>query len=689
MAETRRPARPTRPAARPGGSPAVAGTPGASGTVLTTLACLAAACAALLLALSTGGGLTPSVLGDPGALVRYGLPLARTVHDLSASLAVGGFVVAALVLPHPSAAWSRVVRAAGVGAVAWTVSALAVLVLTAMDVIGAAPGAAGFGAQFAQFAQEIDLGRALLVTTVLAAVVATVGAAATRPGGAAWGAVLSVVALVPLSLSGHASGSASHQTAVSSLGLHLVGVTVWVGGLAAVLIALPLTGRRAAAGERAVDLPAVAARYSALALWCFAGVALSGVVNAAVRLGGWSGLGTAYGALVVAKTAALVLLGALGAWHRRRTLPLLATSPRTFWRVAAGELVLMAAATGLGVALGRTPTPVPEDVPGTDPVSELLGETAPPPLTAARWFTETSPDLLWLLIGTGLLVGYLLGVRVLRRRGDRWSAGRTAWWVLGCLALLFVTSGGPAAYGRLSFSAHMLQHMLLTMAVPPLLVLGAPVTLAMRVLPARRDGSRGAREWLMEVVHSRYLALVGHPLVAAALFAGSLIVFYYSPLFELALRTHVGHELMMVHFLGTGYLFSSVLIGVDPGPHRPAHPLRLILLLATMGFHAFFGVALMQGTQLLAADWFSQVAPGADLLADQRKGGDIAWGIGEVPTLVLVLGVAVAWSRSDTRENRRRDRAAERDGGRELAQYNAMLARLADHDRAPEQSRED
>jgi putative copper resistance protein D len=206
------------------------------------------------------------------------------------------------------------------------------------------------------------------------------------------------------------------------------------------------------------------------------------------------------------------------------------------------------------------------------------------------------------------------------------------------------------------------------------------VTLALRVLPARRDHSRGAREWLLTVVHSRYLAVVGHPLVAAALFAGSLIVFYYSPLFELALRTHVGHELMMVHFLGTGFLFSSALIGVDPGPNRPAYPLRLILLLATMAFHAFFGVALMQGNQLLAADWFSLITPGADLLANQKEGGDIAWGIGEVPTILLVLGVAIGWSRSDTRENRRRDRKAARDGDSELNDYNAMLQRLADRE---------
>ncbi|WP_369055221.1 cytochrome c oxidase assembly protein [Kineococcus terrestris] len=667
MVTSRRPAAPAPAPASPAAGRLRLTAPGAAAT---TAAVLLAALAVALLALAASGGLVPPALGDPGELVRYGLPVARTVHDLAAALTVGCAVVATVVLPHPGPAWTRAVRAGAVGAGVWALAALVVLVLTAMDVVGAAPGAEGFGAQFAQFAQEIDLGRALLVTTVLAAVVATVGAAATTPTGATWTAVLSLVALVPLSLSGHAAGSASHQTAVTSLFLHLAGVTVWVGGLAALLLVLPLLQR-----------PLVAAqRYSAIALACFALVALSGTVNAWVRLGGLDGLGTPYGALVVGKVVALVALGVLGWWHRRRTLPLLAQRPRAFWRIAAGELVLMGAATGLGVALSRSPTPVPADDPATSVAASLLGEPVPPPLTTARWFTQTSPDLLWLLIGGLVVVLYLLGVRALRRRGDRWSTGRTLWWLFGCALLLFVTSGGPAAYGRISFSTHMLQHMLLTMAVPLPLVLGAPVTLALRTLPARRDGSRGPRELLLGLVRSRWLAVVGHPLSAAVLFSGSLIVFYYSPLFELALRTHVGHELMMFHFIGTGYLFGSVLIGVDPGAHRPAYPLRLILLLATMGFHAFFGVSLMQGTQLLAGDWFAAVNPGADLLADQHRGGDIAWGIGEVPTLALVLAVAISWARSDARETKRRDRAAARDGEKELADYNAMLARYAERD---------
>ena len=89
----------------------------------------------------------------------------------------------------------------------------------------------------------------------------------------------------------------------------------------------------------------------------------------------------------------------------------------------------------------------------------------------------------------------------------------------------------------------------------------------------------------------------------------SLVVFYYSPLFQLALRTHTGHLLMTAHFLLTGYLFAWVLVGVDPGPQKWAPALRLVVLFATISFHAFFGVAMISGTTLLAPDFFRAAAP--------------------------------------------------------------------------------
>jgi putative copper resistance protein D len=234
-------------------------------------------------------------------------------------------------------------------------------------------------------------------------------------------------------------------------------------------------------------------------------------------------------------------------------------------------------------------------------------------------------------------------------------------------------------YEQFLFSEHMLQHMLLTMAIPVLLVLGAPVTLALRAIQRREDGSRGAREWILLLVHSRAAKIVTHPLAAAGLFAASLWVFYYSPLFRWATVDHVGHEWMIFHFLIVGYLFAQTLVGVDPVAGRAPYPLRLILLLATMAMHAFFGLSLVEGEGLLLADWYGAMGRtwGADPLQDQQNAGAIAWSVGEIPTVVLAVLVGFLWSRSDARDAKRGDRKAARDGDAELTEYNEMLAARA------------
>jgi cytochrome c oxidase assembly factor CtaG len=174
------------------------------------------------------------------------------------------------------------------------------------------------------------------------------------------------------------------------------------------------------------------------------------------------------------------------------------------------------------------------------------------------------------------------------------------------------------------------------------------------------------------------LKVLAFPPVAGVIFAGSLVAFYYTGLFHLALTTHVGHELMDVHFLLAGYLFAWALIGIDPGPTRAPYPFRLILLLATMAFHAFFFLAVMNGNTVLQPEFFGELGRhwGRGLLADQQLGGGIGWGIGEVPTLLIALVLVTQWSKSDDRDARRYDRAADRDGDAELTAYNEMLAKL-------------
>jgi cytochrome c oxidase assembly factor CtaG len=289
---------------------------------------------------------------------------------------------------------------------------------------------------------------------------------------------------------------------------------------------------------------------------------------------------------------------------------------------------------------------------------------------------------LFALLAVVMAVVYVRWVLRLRRRGDAWSAGRTASWLAGVAIFAWVTSGPPAVYGQVLFSVHMLQHMVLAMVTPVLFCLAAPVTLALRALPTRRDSSRGPREWLLALVESRWGRFVSHPLVAALGFGGSMIIFYLTPVFPWALSTHLGHIAMVVHFSLVGYLFANALVGIDPGPSRPAHPMRLLLLFGTVGFHALFGVAIAQSTVLLAADWYGALGLpwGVDALADQRSGANLAWAFGELPTLVLAALVAVQWARDDERTARRLDRAADRDGDARLAEYNAMLARLTTRD---------
>lgn len=704
----------------------------ASRLVLLVLAGAAAAAAGVWFSRAA----LATALSDPGALVRWGLPVTTTLSELAGSLTLGALVLAAAILPRPSArrpapsstrsstgdstasstvphtgrstasrrsstasparstaghssstappasSTARALTLAGAAAAVWTVLSVADLVLRYASVAGRRLDQATFGDELGVYVTQIALGRTQLLVVALAAVVTALALAVSTPTGAAWTAGLVVVALWQQAQSGHAAGTASHDLATSSMFVHLVGAALWIGTLAAVAVLANRLGEHLA--------PAVA-RYSVVAGWSFAAVAVSGVVNAVVRLGGLDGLGTRYGVLVLVKVALFAVLGLIGAAHRRAVLPRLAASAGTrglLWRLVAVELAVMGAVSGVAVALASTAPPVPEALP-TDPTpAEIVtGHALPPEPTMLRWFTEWRWDLLFAGAAVAGLVVYVRWVVRLRRRGDAWPWHRTAAWTTGMVVFFWTTSGGPAMYGHVLFSAHMVQHMVLAMVVPILLTLAAPVTLALRAVPARTattrgDESRGPREWLLVLVHSHVGRFFAHPLVAAANFAGSMVVFYYSGAFEWALRSPVGHVAMVVHFSLAGYLFANALIGVDPGPSRPPYAQRILLLFATMAFHAFFGVALMSGEALLVADWFGLLGRewGPSALADQQRGGGVAWGIGELPTLALAIAVIVAWSRSEERVARRRDRAVDRDGDPEMDEYNAMLARLGERD---------
>jgi cytochrome c oxidase assembly factor CtaG/putative copper export protein len=689
------------------------GSPGQGGGVLGIsrpwqLAGLAALFLALVAALVFSGAAAARSVSDPGALVRWGLPVSKAIHNVSVATVIGGLIFAVAILPkslglrsrgrgsgaagegpeHP--AFTRALSVAAVAGAAWTLSAIAVLVLTYADVAGqGVSGDAEFTQALVYFMTDIETGRAWLAVTIIAAVVTTALFGVRSLGGLALTLILALIGLVPAALIGHSSSSSDHEGAINSLGLHLVGVSTWVGGI--IMLALLsgiLTGPKAGAAADITE--ATLRRFSSLAGFAFALVFASGIINASIRITSWADLfGSDYGQLILVKFCATLVLGGIGFMHRQWVIPQLGSkggtmsSRRVLWQLVLAEFLVMGATSGVAVALGRSAPPQATTfAPDASPAFILSGYELPPELTPERWLTEWRLDWLWVAVALFGLVSYFLGVAKIRRRGDKWQWFRSVNWVIGLLVLTYITSGPPSVYGRVLFSAHMVDHMALTMVAPIFLVLGAPVTLALRAIRPRGDGSRGPREWLLVFVHSRFSQLVTHPLFAAANFAGSIILFYYSDAFGFAMREHVGHELMIVHFLLTGYIFVLSMIGTDPLPRRAPYPMRLLLLLATMGFHAFFGVAIMGGTNLLAADYFGNLgrAWGQSALMDQQTGGAVAWGIGEVPTLLVAIGVAIMWSRSDQREIKRVDRAADRNNDADLTAYNDMFAKLAERD---------
>ncbi|MFF2900878.1 cytochrome c oxidase assembly protein [Streptomyces sp. NPDC057966] len=299
-----------------------------------------------------------------------------------------------------------------------------------------------------------------------------------------------------------------------------------------------------------------------------------------------------------------------------------------------------------------------------------------PPFTLGRGlqFSADPFFLVGCLLGIGL---YAYAVLRLRRRGDSWPAGRIVFFVVGVLSIALVMCTKLNDYGMVMFSVHMVQHMVISMLSPILLLLGAPVTLALRAMPVAGRGRTGPRELLLKLLHSRYMKIITHPVFTIPLFIASLYGLYFTPLFDFLMGSKTGHIAMMVHFLAVGLVFFWPIMGVDPGPHRPGYVMRMLELFAGMPFHAFFGIALMMATTPMVETYKNPPASlGVDALSDQGWAGGIAWAFSEIPSVLVLIALVFQWYRSEQRTAKRSDRAADRDGDQELQAYNAYLASL-------------
>ena len=487
---------------------------------------------------------------------------------------------------------------------------------------------------------------------------------------------VTMLALLSPIFQSHPASAGNHGLAIGSLFFHVAALSLWVGGVVGLLVI---------SEEARKDS---ISRFSKLALWAAITVGVSGGVNAYARLNFLAGWQSRYGFLVILKTILFTVLVLFG-YMQRRTFSKGGLAKSSRLRLLLSEGLVMGVTLALGGWLSTTSAP--QSAAGirlaADPVVGITGISMPKAPSLNRILLAYVPDatiLGFLLLITAL---YILGVVVLKRRGDEWPVGRTIAFAISVALVDFATSGGIGVYAHFAFSYHMLGHMILGMIAPIGFVLSAPITLALRTLPqGRTPEERGLRGTLITVIHSRYSIIMTNPVVALALFDGSLFALYMTPLFGKLMQSHAGHVLMDFHFLLAGYLFFYVIVGIDPNPRKIPQIVRIIVLFAAMSIHAFFSIALLSTTTLLDGGYFASLHRpwNTNLLADQHLGGSIGWLLGEIPILLALIATFIQWMRDDSREARRIDRAADRAAAMgeedELAKYNKYLATLAKGD---------
>ncbi|MCV7194210.1 cytochrome c oxidase assembly protein [Mycolicibacterium brumae] len=604
---------------------------------------------------------------DPGPLTEIAGPVGYFTATLAGAVTLGALLYVVItarpddahVIDPPS---FRAHRLAEVTAAVWLVAALLMIPVQA----GMTTGASGFAllaqGRLPDALAVSEMARAWIVVAVCAAAIAATLRLTVRWVPHAVLLIPASIAVVAPPVTGNAGQGPDHDYAGSA--------AIVFATMLAITAGLRVTAAICRPG------PELSRRISVV-LTCGGAIALAyGAMLALLLLDGPADLlRTDYGrwlALAAVLLTAVTAADAL-AWRRGALTGGYLTG--TSWAITAAVAAVSA------MAIQAAPRLLNHDYTIWD---VFLGYELPDPPNLWRLVTDWRFDSFFGAVALVAAALYIAGYLRLRRRGDDWSTGRLLSWLIGCLALLIGTSSGMRTYGSAMFSVHMAEHMLINMFVPILLVLGGPVTLALRALrPADHDATPGPREWVLALVHSKFTGFFAHPATAFLMFVSTLYIVYFTPLFDTLVRYHWGHELMTTHFLMSGYLFFWVIIGIDPGPRRLPFLGRLAVLFAVMPFHAFFGIALMTMTSIIGGDFYRMLdLPWMhSLIDDQHLGGSITWGSSELPILIVVIALVVQWARSDRRAARRADRHADAgySGDDDLDAYNAMLAELAKH----------
>ena len=563
-----------------------------------------------------------------------------------------------------------------ISSIIWVIGAFGTIVFTLAQILGTTVFDALDLTVIRSFLTQISLGKYLAFQALMAAIVLIFSFATKRIESLIILLVLTIAGLVAPVFESHAASGGSHSLVIGSLVIHVIALSLWVGGV----IALGTLS--------AQDRPTAVPRFSQIALWSAIAVVASGTVNAWARLNFVDAWNSSYAFIVLAKIVATVILLWIGYLHRKTLSNKDSINWVGFAKILTVEAAIMVVTVLMGTWLSNSSSPDRPGVQEFSPALSIVGIPTPPEPTLSRILFSFEPNALIIGLLTLMVALYIKGVVVLTKRGDKWPVGRTVAFALGIAATNFATSGGLGLYAQFSFSYHMMSHMVLGMIAPIGLVLGAPMTLALRTLPhGRNSEERGIRGSLLAALHSKIGVIYTNPIVALAIFDGSLFALYFTDLFAVLMQSHVGHLFMSLHFLAAGFLFFFIIIGVDPNPRRVHYLVQIVILFAAMSIHAFFSVALMSTSTLIDNGFYASLQTPwlGDPLADQKLGGSIGWAMGEIPILIALVATFINWMRDDSREAKRIDRNTARQAAMgqpdELANYNQYLQELAERDR--------
>jgi len=246
---------------------------------------------------------------------------------------------------------------------------------------------------------------------------------------------------------------------------------------------------------------------------------------------------------------------------------------------------------------------------------------------------------------------------------------RSVFFLAGLLTIAIALQSGIERYDTSLFSIHMVQHILLTLVAAPLIALGAPVTLLLRVAtPAVR------KRWILPVLHSRLLRILSFPVVAWIALAAVMWATHFSAIFDVALENPFVHDLEHVLYLAAALLFWWPAVGLDPSPWRLNHPVRALYVFLQMPQNTFLAVVILNASAPLYRHYATLIRPwGPTPLFDQQMAAGIMWLTGDLLFITAMGGIMAGWMRHEERQAARSERVADA----ELASIRIREANLA------------